>query len=270
MPFSNKNLIDLSKFTIKARGHIGLVKASDMLRDEQYATEVLVKAALSENEDLITLTKLVSSEFNASEGLINSSQAYVNYLKASKASDDLIHESKYYLIKLNYYLHLIDVSGAAYRQAVNNFIRDFDSSDHAFCIKLAREYYYFWNKSKQALVTNTTKSDLNFSAQKDDFMSLWHKTDDVFYSGEESWAFSMYTKSMKHLGASDEEINIRLKIAKVITLEAKKNPDHSEDNYRDTINIIQSLLSTEDMKKFFVIVSREYYHFWLDSIQAVK
>jgi hypothetical protein len=262
MPFSNKNLIDLSQFTIKAKGHIGMVKVADMIQDEQYATEVLVKAALSENAELASLSKLLSSEFNSSVALVDSSEAYIQYLIVSKVSEESIHQSKYFLIKLNYFLHAIDVSGTAYRQAVNRFIEDVGLAESAFCIKLARDYYYFWRKSNRVTVL-VGKSDVSFAAQKEAFVKIWHQTDDEFYSGEESWALSLYARSIKQFGATEEEAQIRLKIAKVITIESRKNMHQSQDSYRDTVNRIQNLLSSQEMIEFLWIVSREYYLFWL-------
>lgn len=57
MTLTNQNLIMLSKFASKAKKHIGLVKAVEMFNDEQYASDVLSQAMLSENPELVDLTK---------------------------------------------------------------------------------------------------------------------------------------------------------------------------------------------------------------------
>lgn len=57
MTLTNNNLMILSKFAMIAKKHIGLVKAVEMFNDRQYAYDILIKATLSDCNDLIDLTK---------------------------------------------------------------------------------------------------------------------------------------------------------------------------------------------------------------------
>lgn len=263
MTLTNRNLMELSKFAIKAKRHIGLVKAVEMFHDQQYACDILVKATLSDNNDLIDLTKKISSEFNVGVDLISSIQSYINCLKSNNASEDCIHDSKYYLIKLTHHLYGIDISGASYRQAVDKLIKNLDIKEQAFCIKLAREYYQFWRSANKSLTEMSDEQALKLSIQKAEFIKLWDGIANEFFSDAEDWSLSHYTEAMKQIGVSEYDVNIRQKIAKVITVELRKNLNILEANYRDTINNIQHLFSSQEMKEFFLIVSREYYSFWV-------
>ena len=263
MTLTNKNLIELSKFASKAKRYIGLVKAVEMFHDQQYACDILVKATLSDNDDLIDLTKKISSELNVGVNLISSIESYINCLKSSNATEDCIHDSKYYLIKLTHHLYGIDISGVSYRQAVNKLIKNLDRQDQDFCIKLAREYYQFWGNANKSLTEIDDEQALKLSIQKSDFIKLWDGIGREFFSDAENWSLIHYTEAMKKVGASEYEINIRQKIAKVITVELRRHFDILEDNYRNTINNIQHLFSSQEMKEFFLIVSREYYNFWI-------
>ena len=68
---------------------------------------------------------------------------------------------------------------------------------------------------------------------------------------------------MRQIGVSENDINIRHKIAKVITVELRNDLSKFVENYRIAINNIQDLFSSQEMREFFLIVSREYYNFWV-------
>lgn len=263
MSLTNKNLIELSKFANKAKKHIGLIKAVEMFHDQQYACDILVKATLSDNDDLIDLTKKISSELNIAVNLISSIEFYINSLKANNASNDYIHDSKYFLIKLTHHLYAIEISGASYRQAVDKLIKNLDMRDQTFCIKLAREYYQFWRSANKSITETSTEQALKLSVQKVEFIKLWDGIQNEFFSDVENWALSHYTESMKQIGVSENDVDIRQKIAKVITIELRNNLSKFEENYRIAIDNIQHLFLSREMKEFFLIVSREYYNFWV-------
>ena len=255
--------MELSKFAMKAKKHIGIVKAVEMFHDQQYACDILVKATLSDNNELIDLTKKISNEFNVGVDLISSIESYINRLKASNANEDYIHDSKYYLIKLTHHLYGIEISGASYRQAVDKLIKNLDMRDQTFCIKLAREYYQFWRSANKPVTEMSTEQALKLSTQKVEFMKLWDGIQNEFFSNAENWSLSLYAESMRQIGVSENDIDIRQKIAKVITIELRRNLNKLEENYRNAINNIQHLFSSQEMKEFFLIVSREYYNFWV-------
>lgn len=263
MTLTNKNLMELSKFAIKAKKHIGLVKAVEMFNDQQYACDILVKATLSDNGDLINLTKKISSEFNIGVNLISSIESYINSIKAKNASDDCTHDSKYFLIKLTHNLYGIDINGASYRQAVDKLIKNVDISDQTFCIKLAREFYHFWISANKSITEINDEQALKLSMQKAKFIKLWDDIENEFFSDADNWSLSLYAESMRQIGVSENDINIRHKIAKVITVELRNDLSKFEENYRIAINNIQHLFSSQEMREFFLIVSREYYNFWV-------
>ena len=61
MTLTNQNLIVLSKFAIKVKKHIDLVKAAEMLNDKQYACDILAQATLSNSQELVDLKKINDS-----------------------------------------------------------------------------------------------------------------------------------------------------------------------------------------------------------------
>lgn len=266
MQLTNKNLMELSKFAIKAKKHIGLVKAAEMFHDQEYASNILVQSALSDNNDLITLTKKISNEFNIGINLIKSIETYINSLKANYSTDEHIHASKYFLIKLTHELYGINIDGVSYRQAVNRLLKNVDIRDRTFCINLARAFYNYWKGENRSFTEINSEQSLKLSTQKVEFLRLWNEMDNEFFSDSENWTLTLYVEAMREIGVSEKDIKTRQKIAKVIAVELRNHVNKLEENYRNAINNIQHLFSNQDMKEFFLIVSREYYSFWVGNI----
>lgn len=265
MTLTHKSLMALSKFAIKAKKHIGIVKAAEMFNDHQYACDILIQATLSDDVELIGLTKEISSEFNADFTLISSVESYINALKIKNCTEEFIHESKYFLVKLTHHLYGLSFDGTSYRQAVDKLLSKVDAKEKTFCINLAREFYQFWRNANRSHTEINNEHALKISTQKEEFIKLWANIEDEFFSDAENWSLTLYAESMKQISVSEKDINISQKIAKVITVELRNDVNQFEENYRNAINNIQHLFSSPEMKEFFLIVSREYYHFWISN-----
>ena len=81
MIVNNQNLMVVSKFALQARKHIGLIKVAEMFSNEQYACNILAKATLSDNQELVNFTKLISQEFDVGITLINTIETYIDKIK---------------------------------------------------------------------------------------------------------------------------------------------------------------------------------------------
>ena len=263
MAISNQNLIVLSKFALKAKKHIGLVKVADLVSNERYAIDVFAQAALSGNPELIVLTKKISQEFELGVNLINAIESYIDGLKAINRSDEFLDDCNYFLIKLTHHLYGIKIDGASYRQAVEKLLKDVDATDRTFCINLAREFYRSWRSANRTIAEVTRDQSLKLVAQKEEFMRVWENIDSAFLSDEENEALTLYTDSMILKLLVEKDIIISQKIAKVILLELRNNPTNTEDTYREAIYRTLVLFERLDLKTFFLIVSREFYQFWL-------
>lgn len=219
------------------------------------------QASLSENDELVSLTKEISNELNIGAVLINAIAAYINHLKSNGASHNIVHEHKYFLTKLAHYVYGITIDGVSYRKAVNELLLNVPDENQAFCIKLARSFYGYWRTAHNAAtVQQTTK----LSFKEDELVKLWHGIDEEFLYALEDWLLNLYSESMRQMGIPQNYIDIRQKIVKVIMVELRKVDTYSEEDYRNTINRVQPLFSSLDMQDFFLTVSREFYRFWAE------
>lgn len=269
MTLTNKNLMILSKFAIKAKKHIGLVKAAEMFNNRQYASDILIQASLSDSTDLINLTKRISSEFNVGVILISATESYIKSLTVKNTTDDFVHHSKYFLSKLTHHLYEINIDGASYRQAVEKLLSNVELKERTFCINLARGFYRFWRDGNKSISEIDNPATLKLNAQKEEFIKLWETIEDKFFSDSENWPLTLYVKALEKVGSSEKDIQICQKIAKVITFELRSNHNRLEENYRSAINSIEHQFLSQELRAYFLIVSREFYHFWIGNIPKI-
>lgn len=271
MNINNKNLVLLAKFAVKAKKHIGVVKVSELFTNPQYASSVLIKARLSDNQELVELTKEMTSELNVNVILIDAIEAYINTLKSRGVSNDSVWECKYFLIKLAENLYGGPSDGASYRQAVETLILNVEIGESEFCIKLAREFYPFWvNENKLAAEINT-KNELVLNLPRSEStnitsLELWDSIEKEVLSDLERQKINVYVESLKQIGVMIMHIRTRQKIAKIIIKELRNYSDAAE-NYRKAIDKILHLFTRQDLKEFILIVSREFYYFWAGAAQ---
>jgi hypothetical protein len=267
MTLNNQNLIALSKFAMKAKRHIGLVMTQEMTHDRQYASSILIKATLSDDHELVDMTRKISVELDVGVEVIAAIESYLNSLVAKGVSNKCIVDSKHFLGKLALSLPDTHADGASYRQTVEALIKELDVEERRFCISLAREFYVFWIRENSLADEFYNVQVFESETQKEELMALWNNIEQEFFSDTESLPLNMYINSMRKIGVSERDVNIRRKIAKVLIVALRNKLGSAEETYRDAINKTQHLFLWQDQKEFFLIVSREFHHFWLGNIQ---
>ena len=263
MILSNHNLMIVSKFALQARKHIGLIKVAKMCSNEQYTCNILAKATLSDNQELVNFTKLISQEFDVGATLIKTIETYIDKVKTKNFNEKFIQASKFFLPKLIEHLYGIEIRGASYRNAVENFLTNVEAKDKTFCVNLAREYYLTWRNTNKPTSQIDRDQALKLIAKKEAFIKVWDNIDLEILTDEENLALSLYTESMTKKGLVEKDIIISQKIAKVILLELRVDYSTTDHTFRNTIDKALELFERLDLKTFFLIVSREFYHFWV-------
>ena len=263
MVLNNQNLMVMSKFALIARKHIGLVKVAEMYSNEEYACNILVKATLSENQELINFTKLISQELNVGITLINTIESYIDKIKSKNFNEKFIRASNFFLPKLTEQLYGIEIKGASYRDAVEKFLINVEAKDRTFCVNLAREFYLTWRSANKPTSQIDKEQSIKLMAKKEAFIKLWENIDLEILTDEENLALLLYTESMTAKGLIEKDIIISQKIAKVILLELRVDYSTTDHSFRNAIDKTLELFERLDLKTFFLIVSREFYHFWV-------
>lgn len=65
MALTNQNVIEVSQFALKAKKHIGLVKLAEIYTNQSYAVDILIKAVLTSDNQLIKLVKSIQLRSNS-------------------------------------------------------------------------------------------------------------------------------------------------------------------------------------------------------------
>ncbi len=266
MNISNENLMLLSKFAAKAKKHIGLVKLERIFTNPHYASNILIKAGLSDNQELSKLTKIVSSELNLNVIEMSAIECYIATLSEKGASRDSIWDNKYFLILLADYLYGVHADGASYRQAVESMLLHADTEEQVFCIKLARDFYPFWISACRLAFDANHPAALKLNQLENESISqtsldLWNTIESEFFSDIESQSFNLYVASLEQTDMLREHINTRQKFALIIIKELRGS-NNGKQSYRKAVDKIQNLFISQDLKEFISIVSREFYSFW--------
>lgn len=265
MTLNNQNLMLLTKFALKAKSHIGIVKIAKMFNNELYAFDMLSQAALTGNQELIGLSQEINYEFQLeiSKHLINAMESYIHNIIQMNTSDEFLNKSKYSLIKLGICLYGININGTSYRQAVEDFLSNVDNSEKTFSVNLARKFYRYWKASNRPLAECNQDETLKLINQKKAFIKLWDNLDYEFFSDIENWSLIQYAEFMFEKGYSEKDIIINSRIAKIITIEIRNEQSNLNNSYRDAIDRTQMLFEMEGLKNLSLVISREFYHFWL-------
>lgn len=195
---------------------------------------------------------------------VNAIESYINSLKAKNAKRECVEDSQYFLSKLTQYLYGIYTGGETYRRAVDALVENIDIEDKTFCVNLARELYPFWINENELATEINHEQHFKLNIHKEEFIDFWNSINQEFFSDEENWPLNLYLVSMRRIGVSEKDININQKITKVITIELRNDHSSPEETYGDAINRTQHLFSRPDLIAFFLIVSREFYHFWIE------
>ena len=266
MTLNNHRLMLLTKFALKAKNHIGAVKVADMFYNELHAFDALTKAILIGDKELIELSKNIIYEFELGINLINAIEAYIYKTENFQGDDEYLEESKYVLSKLAIHLYDIKIDGASYRHAVDKTLLEVDVTERTFTINLARKFYRAWKYFQYTVPDVYHDESLKMIVRKNAFIKLWNNIDHEFFSNSENPPLTYYSESMFDKGISEKDIIISLKIAKVITIELRNEETSLSDTYRDAIERVEKLFEKDELKKLFLIVSREFHQFWLGNI----
>lgn len=266
---NNQSLMLLSKFALKAKKHLGLIKVMQMINSEQYAYKTLTQAALTDDKDLVDLTKRICHELHVGMDVVDAIDMYIESIKAINNDEDYLHEVKYFLIKLTTHLYGIFINGETYRHAVDKVLLNVDDKERANYITLARKFYGFWKIKNGGLSNKFNPQNEKVIAQKEEFIKLWASIDHEFLTNVESWPLNLYVESIRQRGLMEEEINICRRVAKVVIIELRSEQNSDENAYRNVIDNIQILFERDDLKGLFLTVSRDFYHFWMGTDSKV-
>ena len=179
---------------------------------------------------------------------------------------------------LNKFMPLLankELNGSSYRIAIEDLMDSVAETDWAESLVIAREYYPFWLNDLKAVAqlsknTLTDTLPINWQPKHVALSILWHTVDSEKFDTTDSWALKGYTKALRFENAEQTLIDTRLKLAKIILVRLRDAPDKSNKVYRTTVDATLPLFEVKKNRRLFLVVVREFFHFWAGNPEADK
>lgn len=179
---------------------------------------------------------------------------------------------------LNRFMPLLankDLNGNGYRIAIEDLMDSVAEDDWPESLVIAREYYPFWLNDLKAVAQlnkNTIADTLPIDWQPKHvaLSALWHTVDAEKFDTTDSWALKGYTKALRFENAEQTLIDTRLKLAKIMLVRLRDAPNKSNKVYRTTVDATLPLFEVKKNRRLFLVVVREFFHFWAGNPDADK
>jgi hypothetical protein len=168
-----------------------------------------------------------------------------------------------------------ELNGREYRIAIEALMDSVEEADWPESLTIAREYYPFWLSDLKAvaqLSKNTPKDTLPIDWQpiQVTLSALWHTVDAEKFDTTDSWALKGYTKALRFENADQTLIETRLKLAKILLVRLRDAPNKDNKFYRTTVDATLPLFEVKKNRRLFLVVVREFFHFWAGNPEADK
>lgn len=200
-------------------------------------------------------------------------EVYIKLLKSKGFGPDTFIQRTNFLNKLMPLLINLEQNGNVYREVVEEMMDTVPSEVWPESLIIAREYFPFWvNDIKVIAKLNQNISDdplpIDWKPSMVELVDLWYAVDEQKFSRTDSWALKAYTKALKNEGADQTLIDTRLKLAKILLMRLADAPERDNMAYRTTIDATLPLFEVKKNRRLFLVVVREFFHFWAGNPEA--
>jgi hypothetical protein len=168
-----------------------------------------------------------------------------------------------------------DLSGRNYRMAIEQVMDTVDEADWPESLTVAREYYPFWMNDLKAVallnkVSTVDSLPIDWQPSHVELSALWQTVDTEKFDTTDSWALKAYTKALRFENAEQLLIDTRVKLAKILLVRMREAPEKNNKVYRTTVDATLPLFEVKKNRRLFLVVVREFFHFWAGNPDADK
>lgn len=266
----NNKLVLLARFATQARRFIGAVNVTQMSTDQSYALQTILSAKASDNAELKELAKKISHSFIYNQKLLDA----IDHFLAGYIAVDELPKIKYFMQRFAPHIYKITPESGEYRHAVSAFLAEVDEHSHPFCTQMIRLFYPYWAAE---FAYQGTPHYLNFSSDlasltssPKSLLDLWEDAESSLLSVTEQNLLNYFMTDMLNKEISQDAVDARQKIAKILTVELRNNQAETHSDYRKTVDKIRTIINKHDLKTLFLEVSRDFYSFWSRDIKQTQ
>ena len=202
-------------------------------------------------------------------------EVYIKLLKSKGFGPETFVQRINFLNKLMPLLANKTPGGGEYRVAVETIMDAVADNDWPESLVIAREYYPFWC-SDMKLVSHLSKSvtkdtlPIDWKPPSVVLATLWHSVDVEKFGTTDAWALKGYTKAFRNENADQVLIDTRVKLAKILLVRLRDAPERDNRSYRTVVDATLPLFEVKKNRRLFLVVVREFFHFWAGNPEAEK
>lgn len=168
-----------------------------------------------------------------------------------------------------------DLNGRVYRAAIEQVMDTVEEAAWPESLTVAREYYPFWMNDLKAVallskISTVDALPIDWQPMHIELSDLWQTIDTEKFDTTDSWALKAYTKALRNENAEQLLIDTRVKLAKVLLVRMREAPDKNNKCYRTTVDATLPLFEVKKNRRLFLVVVREFFHFWAGNPDADK
>jgi len=199
--------------------------------------------------------------------------AYLKLLQSKGADHDVLEKRTLFLQQLSLNLAKRELNGNEYREAIEDLMESVPADDWHMGLTAAREFYPFWIKDIKAIVALNVNpgfdvAPLQWRPLPASLKSLTDSLETEKFDASENWPLKAYSQALRNEGSEQVLVDARVKLAKIILIRLRSAPVKSHKSYRTAVDLTLPLFNMKQSRRLFLVVVREFYHFWTGNPDA--
>ncbi len=187
----------------------------------------------------------------------------------------MLHKRSLFLDKLSVHLTDLQTDGSEYRVAVENLMETVPPEEWHDSLTAAREFYPFWLKDIKAIAALNQNPGFEVPPVdwKPDSISLKMLIDSLEtekFDTSENWPLKAYAQALRQEGAEHALVDTRVTLAKIVLLRLRSAPEKNGAMYRTAVDQTLPLFTIKQNRRLFLVVVREFFHFWSGNPDAAS
>lgn len=194
-------------------------------------------------------------------------KAYLKLIKDKGASSALLYRRASFLDKVTVEIATKDQNGHVYREAVEMLMESTEVKNWHENLTTAREFYPFWLGDIKAIAAIHVNpgfdvNPITWSPEPVSLKALTESIETEKFETSENWPLKAYAHALRHEGTEQSIVDTRVKLAKIILKRLRGSPEKNHKTYRKAVDLTLPLFHIKQNRRLFLVVVREFYHFW--------
>ena len=190
--------------------------------------------------------------------------AYLKFLKGKNVNSEAIAIRAKFLEKLVILLQG-ESSREGYGKALETTLKIEGNIDRNQQLNIAREFFPFWvdDVKMVARMSETYGYDLSVSKLKPLPSLSLDELNSYKLDASETDLLDRYAQTMQQQNVPDDEVQAKLRLAKLVLLRLRDIPIKNNVSYRMAVEGTLPLFNVDDVRQRFLLAIREFFYIWI-------